>query len=234
MANRPEFDRRRRLMLAGGMFMAMGSAAVGAELLRPTRRLADLKPPVRLAVQVPEVFGEWRVDHSLVPVLPSPELEASLDKLYSETLARAYVNPRGERVLLSIAYGSDQGSEATSVHRPEFCYSAQGFQVKVLRDEQVALGRSKLMVKRLLGTQGRRYEPITYWITLDEIATLPGLGRKLAQIEYGLRGEIPDGLLFRLSTIGLDEVRAFALQDRFAQELYAAMEEAIRPRYFGS
>lgn len=233
MAN-SEFDRRRRLFLAGGMCMAMGSAAVGSEILRPTKRLADHKVPIKLASQVPETFGEWRINRALVPVLPSPEVEASLDKLYSETLARSYVNDRDEHVLLSIAYGSDQGSEATAVHRPEFCYSAQGFQVKVLRDEPVDLGRAQLMVKRLLGTQGRRYEPITYWITLDETATLPGLGRKLAQIQYGLRGEIPDGMLFRISTIGLDEVRAFALQDRFTQELYVAMDEAIRPRYFGS
>ena len=224
---------RAKLWTALGAMVVMLSVAGGAELLRPTIRLADIKPPVVLDSQVPEQFGEWTLDRSMVPVLPSPDVEASLNKLYSATLARTYVNGRGERVLLSIAYGSDQGSEATAVHRPEFCYSAQGFQVNGQGVASLDLGSESIQVQRLIGTQGRRYEPITYWITLDERATLPGFGRKLEQLKFGIRGEIPDGLLFRMSTIGLPDAEAFALQERFAQALFAVMEPTIRPRYFG-
>ena len=170
---------RAKLWTALGAMVVMLSVAGGAELLRPTIRLADIKPPVVLDSQVPEQFGEWTLDRSMVPVLPSPDVEASLNKLYSATLARTYVNGRGERVLLSIAYGSDQGSEATAVHRPEFCYSAQGFQVNGQGVASLDLGSESIQVQRLIGTQGRRYEPITYWITLDERATLPGFGRTL-------------------------------------------------------
>jgi len=225
---------RLRVFLASVAAIVLVSSAIASEALKPTKRLADIKPPIALEVQVPESFGEWVVDKTMIPVLPSPDVEASLNKLYSATLARTYINPRGERVMLSIAYGSDQGSEATAVHRPEFCYSAQGFQVKNLQRETVQLPDSSVLVQRLLGTQGRRVEPITYWITLDESATLPGLGRKLAQLQFGLKGEIPDGLLFRVSTIGLEEAQAFDLQDRFVKQLYQAMDPVIRPRYFGS
>jgi EpsI family protein len=89
-------------------------------------------------------------------------------------------------------------------------------------------------VQQLLGVLGNRYEPITYWITLDETATLPGLDRKLAQLQYGLRNQLPDGLLFRVSTVGLPELESFTLQQKFLGELEGAMAPNIVSRYFGS
>jgi EpsI family protein len=78
-----------------------------------------------------------------------------------------------------------------------------------------------------------RVEPITYWVTLDETVTLPGFGRKLAQLEYGLHGQIPDGLLFRVSSIGKDESESFHLQERFLRELAQHVDPQVRARYFG-
>ena len=117
----------RRSVLFGGVALASAAAAVQ---LQPRTRLSDQRLPVRLESQVPQAFGNWKLLPGVVPVLPNPELQASLDALYSQTLARAYVGPADEKVMLSIAYGSDQSSEATAVHRPEFCYAAQGFRVQ--------------------------------------------------------------------------------------------------------
>ena len=71
-------------------------------------------------------------------------------------------------------------------------------------------------------------------MTLDEAATLPGVGRKLQQIRYGLQGQIPDGMLVRVSSISplLDE--AFTVQQRFLEQLHAAVPVAVRTRYFGA
>jgi len=101
------------------LVVLMVLAAVVGEWMRPTNRLAETKAPIQLEQQVPEAFGEWRIDRSIRPVLPDPSLQAQLDVLYSEVLARTYINARGQRVMLSIAYGSDQSNEATAVHRPE-------------------------------------------------------------------------------------------------------------------
>ncbi|MBK6789523.1 MAG: exosortase-associated EpsI family protein [Betaproteobacteria bacterium] len=99
-------------MLRVGVLVAlMAVAAVAGEALRPTNRLSETKTPIVLERQVPEAFGEWRLDTSIRPVLPDPGLQAMLDTLYSQTLARTYVNAKGERVMLSIAYGSDQSNE---------------------------------------------------------------------------------------------------------------------------
>lgn len=209
-------------------------AAIAGEVLRPTVRLSETKPRIELATQVPEQFGEWRLDTSVRPVVPDPSLQAMLDSLYSQTLARTYMNAKGERIMLSIAYGSDQGNEATAVHRPEFCYSSQGFKVQVIRTESLDVSGTKVPVARVLARLGQRVEPITYWVTLDEIATLPGLGRKLQQIRFGLRGEIPDGMLVRVSSISTSLPEGFAVQQRFIEQLRAAVPAAVSTRYFGS
>lgn len=62
----------------------------------------------------------------------TPELANNLDKLYSQTLTRTYINNDGYRIMLSVAYGENQlSSDVTQVHRPEFCYVAQGFYSEV-------------------------------------------------------------------------------------------------------
>ena len=216
------------------LVLAMAGALAAAEAMRPTIRLSEQRERIDLGRQVPSQFGEWREDKSLTPVLPNPEVQAKLDTLYSQVLARTYVNARGERVMLSIAYGSDQSSEATAVHRPEFCYSAQGFRVRGAGVSTVTLPSGQLQVQRLVASMPPRQEPISYWVTLDQVATLPGLGRKLQQLRYGLKGQIADGMLVRVSNIGADNERSFGLHDDFMRQLREAMSPAIRARYFGS
>ena len=209
-------------------------ASLAGELMQPTDRLSERKAKIALEKQVPVAFGDWQLDNSIRPVVPDPTLQAMLDTLYSQTLARTYINREGQRVMLSIAYGSDQSNEATAVHRPEFCYSAQGFRVKVLSKETINVAGTSVPVARVMAQLGQRIEPITYWVTLDESATLPGIGRKLNQIKYGLRGEIPDGMLVRVSSLSANPEASFALQQQFLEQMYAAVPADMRSRYFGS
>jgi EpsI family protein len=212
----------------------MAGTACGAEALKPRQHLSLTKLPIQLDQQVPKTLGDWSIDANIIPLLPDAGLQARLDALYSQLLARTYVNPLGQRVMLSIAYGADQSSEATAVHRPEFCYSAQGFRVRNAGREFLTLGGHQVEVQRLIGEMGGRFEPITYWVTLDEHATLPGLSRKLDQLRFGLRGQIPDGMLVRVSTVGLPQEESFAVQHKFLETLYGAIAPTVRGRYFGS
>lgn len=229
LAALPALSRRQALCIGGGMLAALAAS----EAMQPTHRLADERGPLNLATDVPSAFGDWQIDQSIVPILPDPSVQAKLDVLYTQILARTYVNSAGGRVMLTIAYGSDQSSEATSVHRPEFCYSAQGFRVSGAQQATVALPAQPLQVVHLTARIGERFEPITYWVTLDQMATLPGWRRKLTQLRYGLNGDIPDGMLVRTSTVGLSEAESFALQSQYLQSLFQAMSPAVRPRYFG-
>jgi len=225
----PGISRRAAVGLALSMVASLGAA----EAMRPRRRLSDVRARIDLATQVPTRVGDWVEDRSVMPVLPDPAVQAKLDTLYSQVLARTYIDSSHRILMLSIAYGSDQASEATSVHRPEFCYSTQGFKVRDAGIASVDLGARHLDVRKLVAS-GPRFEPILYWVTLDNRATLPGLGRKLAQLNYGLHGDIPDGMLVRVSTLGLDETRAYAVQDAFLRTMYEAMDPTVRGRYFGA
>lgn len=221
-----------KTVLVAAALMA-GSLAL-SEQLKPTVHLADIKPKIVLNTLFPSQFGDWKELPSVRPVIPDPVGQAVIDATYSQTLARTYVNTKGEMVMLSVAYGSDQNSEATAAHRPEFCYTGAGFTVAVEREHDVVLPTHPLRVRHMLAVRGSQHEPVSYWVTLDEKATLPGLGRKLAQLRYGLQGQIADGMLMRVSSINENHPQAYDLQDRFLKELYEQVPPAFRARVFGT
>lgn len=222
--------KRRAVVVTGAAVITLGLS----EALRPRRRISSMLPPIDLEHQVPAAFEDWQIDKSIIPVLPNAELQARLDVLYGQVLARTYVNGERKRVMLSIAYGADQGTDATAAHRPEFCYAAQGFSVRVIGPRLIALNDHQILVNQLIGKMASRNEPITYWVTLNDTAVLPGFRRKLTQIRLGLEGVIPDGMLVRVSTIGEDEAAGFALQQKFLQSLQRNLPAALRSRYFGA
>lgn len=221
---------RRGILFSGFSMCALGASAQ----LRPSRRAAEVLPRVDLENQVPKEFSDWKLDKAVIPILPSPDVQEMLDEIYTQLIARTYVRSDGVRIYFTIAYGADQATDATSVHRPEFCYSSQGFTVRSKGDSHLKLDSQLLDVRRLEGRLGSRYEPITYWVTLNDKAVLPGFKRKYQQIKFGLGGLIPDGMLVRVSTINISEEKAFAIQDGFIRDLELAVDPSMRARYFGT
>ena len=213
--------------------LCMFAAAGMAMALKPTVKIADSGPKINLEVLIPKAFGDWKVDETIVPLLADPELQARLNKIYNQILTRTYVNPQGERIMLSIAYGGDQ-SDAMSVHKPEICYPAQGFQILKNASDTFSTGDGSIPVKRLVATQGQRIEPITYWTTVGDTVAVSGWAWKLNQMKYGLTGKIPDGLLFRISSIQADDAKAYQTQDGFARDLLKAMSPSGRQRIIGN
>ncbi len=207
-------------------------AAVLASAAKPRIWIADQAPPLSLEHIVPKQFGSWQLDDKVIPVVVDPQTQDKLDKIYNQTLARTYVNSAGQRIMLSIAYGGDQG-DGMQLHRPEICYTAQGFQVAKQALGQLATDYGVLPVKRILALLGQRSEPITYWIVVGDTATTGGMNQKLQQLKYGLTGKIPDGMLVRVSSIDHDDARAYDAQEKFLREMLAAMPEADRARIAG-
>ncbi len=213
-----------------GLFMF---AAAGMALaLKPTEKVADAGPKVDLETLIPKQFGEWKIDETIVPLIADPETQAKLDKIYNQTLTRTYVNSRNQRIMLSIAYGGDQ-SDSMSLHKPEVCYPAQGFQILKSRGDVFSTGEGEIPVKRLLAKQGARVEPITYWTTIGDTVAIKGVAWKLQQIKFGLTGKIPDGLLFRISSIQADEDAAYGAQDDFSRALLGALTPEGKQRIIG-
>ena len=204
------------------VLVLMMLAYAGAQAWRPHTHLADTRPKVDLETLFPKAFAGWTVDDRVPVQLVSPDTQALLNSIYNQTLSRTYIDPKGDRIMLSVAYGGDQ-SDATRAHRPEVCYPAQGFQIQASEITQLDLGPQRLRVRRLLATQGGRFEPITYWITVGERTTVTGTEQKLAQLAYSTRGVVPDGMLVRVSSIDRDTSRAYALQQQFIAGLAKAI-----------
>ena len=218
----------RHLLIGLAMLLAAGLAAA----CKPTLKLADQQEKIDLQALIPHHFSEWLFDPSITPVMPDPRVDAFLHRLYNQTLSRTYTNNNGERIMLSIAYGGDQ-SDAMQLHKPEVCYPAQGFQVIKQEKGGLDINDDVIPVKRLLAVQGNRIEPITYWTTVGDEVAVDGWKWKLAQMKYALSGTIPDGLIFRVSSIQPDESAAFELQTRFVVDLLNALDAPGRIRLVG-
>lgn len=214
--------------------LMLGSVA-GSMALVPKTHLADIKPKFEIASVFPRNFGDWREVPDVQQVLPDPTVEAVLKATYSQTMARAYISKDGKVVLLSVAYGSDQNSEATAAHRPEFCYTGQGFSIKDAGIRDMTLEPTHHLARRMLiGKRENYVEQISYWVTLDETTALPGLRRKLAQLNYGLRGQIADGMLVRLSTPQVSPEESIQIHERFLRDLHQHFPREFRSRVFGA
>jgi hypothetical protein len=57
--------------------------------------------------------------------------------------------------------------------------------------------------------------------------------KRLVEMRFALTGRIPDGMLFRVSSIDIDAKRAFEAQDAFIRDLLAAVPPEGRQRLSG-
>jgi EpsI family protein len=186
-----------------------------------------------LDAMFPKQFADWRLDTSMPVILPSPDVQAQLDKIYNQVLTRTYINAKGQRVMLSVAYGGDQ-SDGTSAHRPEVCYPAQGFAITSNQVATLNVAGREIHVRKLMSQLGERKEPITYWVVVGGQIVTTGVSQKLAQMRYGLRGIIADGMLMRVSTIDTDMNHGHSVQARFINDLGTSMESSVANRVFGN
>lgn len=209
------------------MLLATGIAVA----LRPTQLMAEIGTSLDLEKIVPQTFGEWQELRQSGQIV-NPQLQQTLDKFYAQVLSRLYVNSKGEAVMLSIAYGKDQSDEK-QVHYPEVCYPAQGFQVLSTEKGSAKTDFGDIRVKRLLTELGARKEPITYWTTVGEQVVLSGYEAKKVQLSYGFNGYIPDGLIFRVSSVDNDSEKAFKLQQTFISDLIKNISPSDRLRLAG-
>ena len=220
----------------GWKFLLAGAAmvlAAGAALALKPSRVHQHTAAFDLEGVIPHSFGSWIIDPSIVPIVPAPDVQANLARLYSQIVSRTYANPRGERVMLVVAYGGDQ-SDALKAHRQEVCYAAQGFEIRNVLNENLRFREKTIPVTRVIAVRGPRSEPVTYWFTMGDRVVLGRLERLMVQVRYGLSGQIPDGMLVRVSSISSSPAQAFNGQEEFISALLGQMREGDVDRLLGS
>jgi EpsI family protein len=224
-------NRTLRISLVAGVLMV--SSAVVAKIMTPTERLAKVRAPLVLETAIPVSFGDWVEEKELTAQVINPETADALAKIYTQTLSRNYINRNGDRIMLSVAYGEDQTS-GLQLHYPEVCYPAQGFSLAWATKGTLKTNLGELRVKRLQTSLGTRSEPVTYWTTMADKVVLGGYDTKFAQLSYGLRRQIPDGLIFRVSSISSDAPYAFKVQEDFVRQIADALPPQVRSRFIGT
>ena len=210
----------------------MGGASVAGIAARPSTKAASKGHAISLEAMVPKAFGDWREMPEQGAQVVNPQTQQLLDKLYSQLLTRVYVNKQGYHIMLSLAYGDDQRG-GLQAHRPEVCYPAQGFKLGKVEDGSLATAYGNIDVRRLSTHMGARNEPVTYWLTVGDQVIQTAFEKRLAEIRLGLTGQIPDGLLFRISSIDDDAARGYAMQQKFAADMMAAVPAATRKQLSG-
>jgi EpsI family protein len=173
----------------------------------------EITPP-DLETIIPKKFGNWRADENLTMGIINPQVKETLTRVYTKTLTRTYVNEDGHRIMLSLAYGSDQSGE-NRVHRPEVCYPAQGFMLLSSHKDTINVNGIEVPVMRMIAEAGARQEPITYWIRVGNTIVRGSIEQAFSRIKFGFKGRVPDGLLFRVSEVNREAEKSFEIQNSF-------------------
>lgn len=215
------------------LFILMLAASGFALALRPTQKIADQGVAVHLKTMIPPTFGDWREEQQNNAQIVDPQQQEMIDKIYTQTLSRTYVNSRGYRIMLSIAYGDDQ-RDSMQMHYPEVCYPAQGFSLEAKEEGSLPAAGGLIPVTRIRTNLGQRNEPVTYWTTVGDRVFRGGLEKKLAEMRYGLSGQIPDGLLIRISSIDTETAKAYEMHANFADQMLSSLSPEYRQKLNGN
>ena len=211
--------------------LMLGALWAGSAGRAPPRD-PNAAPKFLLEQIVPKQFERWRELPAQTAQVVNPQTDELLSKLYSQILTRTYVNDKGYRIMLSMAYGDDQRG-GLQAHKPEVCYPAQGFTLHSSAEGTLSTPFGAIAVRRLSTSLGQRKEPLTYWFTTGNVAVKSRLQQRMVEIKLGLTGQVPDGLLVRISSIDDSPERAYLSQGEFAADLLAALSAADRVRLGG-
>ena len=210
------------LVVAGVMLVAI-AAARG---LTPEQNFKTSIPD--FAGMVPKQFGDWKeVPSPYVQIDLATGEDLSTEQPYDAVLMRTYGNPKGEQVMLALAYGRQQRQDV-KIHRPEVCYEAQGYSVTggTPVDFQLSRGTGAIQGTQLLAQNRQRIEAVSYWIRIGDIFPRSASQSRWYIFREGMSGNVPDGILVRASSVqsGADGTnRAYQMQQQFLGDLVNAL-----------
>ena len=221
-------SRRTALLAFAAMAAAAGLAAYG----KPRRHVDVNAPKVDLDSIFPSRFGTWRLDTASQAFVRPSAQQGKRYGIYDQVLERTFVNARDQRVMLSVAFGSEQ-SASLQLHRPEVCYRASGYEVRGTHAATLQLVERRLPITRLQAELPGRPEPITYWTVLGGAVVADEGSFLIRRLSFAARRELLDGMLVRISSIDPDAAGAFELHRVFAEDLSLALAPANRDKVIG-
>jgi EpsI family protein len=208
------------------LFVLLVATSLVAYVLTPTQ---ILNPPLSKPLEelTPRSFGDWhelKTNNVQVDLVPRKDGQPNKFGPYDDSLLRSYQNSKGDVVMLALAYGRTQRQEV-KIHRPELCYVAQGFFAKRLTETnfgRFGTSSTEISGKNMIAETPGRVEAVSYWIRIGDEYSKNAWQTRLHILKMGLSGNVPDGILVRVSTLLSNEgnaQNAWELNKKFMQDL---------------
>lgn len=185
--------------------------------------------PAGIAMTLPNVVGVWIGDDAAVT-------QKELDTLAKDTqfARKIYTGPEGDQILVSIVLSGDDMTN--SIHRPERCLPAQGWQMRSSSSRIIqipggkSLGVTRLQNVRTVQTRDKRQLTATnldyYWFIGYKDMTASHLTRT----EIDLRDRIMYGYSQRWAyvTIAANVTKGIWRPERTEEQTAAMLDEFIQ------
>jgi len=217
--------------------------AFGAMLWFQPTRFAD-RGDIALKAVLPSAVGAWTAHQSnLVQMSLSPgdDRSEAVAATYDDTAMATYVDESGPPIMVALAYGRVQRQES-KIHRPELCYSSQGYEISRQATQDLPIANTpdgQVTVNRMEATHSGRREIVSYWIRIGDLFSAGAVTTRVHLLKVGLLGEIPDGILFRVSQVvrsdlgGADLNEAYTRQERFMTTLSHTLQGGAQKMLIG-
>jgi EpsI family protein len=182
--------------------LLIGAALVGGAALafyREPTKVAVAMPDNVFRGLIPRQVANWQSRKSDELVVPQEDDYTA--KLYENLETFVYEGTNSPTMMLLLAYNSVQQNDVQA-HRPEVCYPAGGY--PIISSEELAVKyKSKVISGRyLIAERGpSSFEHIVYWIRIGDRFPTSWAQQRLDMALANASGIIPDGTLFRASTI---------------------------------
>jgi EpsI family protein len=216
---------RRHVLFGGALVAAMG--------------IAQWRTPVAVNSRVekkdfdgwmPQRVGPWSFVTASGVVLPPPD-ELS-DRLYDNLASRVYEAADLPVVMVVFAYNNVQDG-VLQLHRPEVCYPAGGFTLTPTKPVLIKSASRDIPANFFTAKGQERTEQVLYWTRVGKMFPLSWRAQRIDVAAANLQGQIPDGMLARVSIISSDADKALPILQKFVQDFEVAAAPQLKKLLVG-
>lgn len=215
-----------RRAIIGGML----ACASGFAYARQPQVAAPAMNKKTFVAMVPGPFGDWTTLSEGDVVLPPPD--ALSDRLYDNLVTRIYQKPGIPPVMMLIAYNNEQNG-VLQVHRPETCYPVGGFELTKTEKIEVPNQGASIPANIFTAMSSTRTEQVVYFTRLGNSFPRSWANQRLAVINANLAGDIPDGIMMRVSMLGIGQAQARQILSDFIREFISASPRRLQKLLVG-
>ena len=200
--------------------------------LKTTRTKPDLE---RIVSQHPpdwKMVGHQRIDDF--------SWGKSVFSQHDIVATRTYQHTDGRKVSVVMAWSGD-GLNFQKIHEQQVCYKASGFEVSPLHIVSILTGTGSIDAMAFTAIQDARKDDVAYWMVIDgirerDIDKRNPIVRQFLQLLYlpsFFRGELPDILMVRVSSVRLTNGQPTTDHIDYIKEWLKTISSADRQRITG-